>query len=243
MSRCRDLLLVTISEVHLYRDRLDRDLAATFGSAPDLVVYLSMHRSGSQRPSLTVHPIGNHRAADFGGLPETLVPAAPLEMTAALCSLRREARGLPYEVTLEATHHGPYLETPTFYIEQGSTQREWSDRDASRAIARALVSLHPDAGPVAVGLGGGHYVPRHTDVALERRVAFGHLLPSHALEGMSDRMLAEAVSKTPGARLAYVHRKSLSRPEARALEERVTSLGLRVVREDDLELRSKDKDS
>ena len=229
-----DTLLVSIAESHLSRDHLDRDVGAAFGERPELVVYLSKHRSESRTPSLTVHPIGNPKGADFGGRPGMLVPAAPRWMTAALRRLRVEASGLPYEVTFEAPHHGPYLEAPTFYIEQGSTEREWADTRAAAAIARALLDLNPVDAPVAVGLGGGHYAPRHTDVAVARRVAFGHLLPGHALEGLGDAVLAQAVSRTPDATLAYIHRKSLGKPETRALESRVTALGLRVVHEADL---------
>ncbi len=229
-----DAVLVSIPELHLDRDHLDRDLQNALGETPEVVVYLSKHRSESRTPSLTVHPIGNPGAAEFGGHPGTLVPAAPLWMTEALRRLRTTAAGLPYEVTFEATHHGPYLETPTFFIEQGSTEVEWADRRASEAIARALLDLEPEGVPVAVGLGGGHYAPRHTDVAVARRVAFGHLLSGHALEHLSDDVLVQAVSRTPGASLAYLHRKSLGKPEARELEARLGTLGLRVVHEADL---------
>ncbi len=239
--RRRDVVLVTIPELHLFRDHLDCDLQASFGDRADLVVYLSKHRSESRRPSLTVHPIGNPRAAEFGGQPETLVPSAPQWMTAALRGLRREATGLAYEVTFEATHHGPFLTAPTFYIEQGSTETEWKDPRASRAIARTLLGLRPVDAPVAIGLGGGHYVPRHTDLALQRRVAFGHLLAAYALEGTSAEVINQAVDRTSGASVAYVHRKSLSKPQARAFAERLESLGLRVVRESDLPLDREDE--
>lgn len=227
-------VLVSIREHHLYRDHLDRDLAASFGVPAEVVVYLSKHRSESRTPSLTVHAVGNPGAAELGGRPGMLVTAAPRWMTAALRGLKKETAGLSYAVTFEATHHGPYLEAPTFFIEQGSTEKEWADPDASAAIARTLLASEPVDAPVGVGLGGGHYAPRHTDVALSRRIAFGHLLASHALEGRSDDVLAQAVARTPDARLAYLHRKSLGKPEARELEARVASLGLRVVREADL---------
>jgi len=230
-----DFILVTIPEHHLYRDDLDKDLANRFG-VPELVVYLSKHRSESRTPSLTVHPLGNPHGADLGGRPGAFVTAAPSWMTAALRALRREARGLPYAVTFEATHHGPYLEAPTFYIEQGSTKREWNDPRASAAIARALLDLEALDAPVAIGLGGGHYVPRHTDLALERRIAFGHLLATYVLERGTEDVLARAVAKTPRATLAYLHRKSLSKPAARIWERRAEALGLRVVRETDLEV-------
>src|SRR2546426_399596 len=165
-----------------------------------------------------------------GGQPETLVPSAPRWMTAALRGLRKEARGLSYDVTFEATHHGPYLTTPTFYIEQGSTETEWADHAASRAIARVLLGLEPVDAPIAIGLGGGHYVPRPTDLALQRRIAFGHLLAAYALEGGSANAIDQAIERTEGATLAYLHRKSLSKPDVRALEEHLETRGLRIIR-------------
>src|SRR2546427_3432392 len=101
--RLRDMVLVTIPELHLFRDHLDRDLQASFGDRADLVVYLSKHRSESRRPSLTVHPIGNPRAAAFGGQPEPLVPSPPQRMTTARPALRAEATGSGCHVALEDT--------------------------------------------------------------------------------------------------------------------------------------------
>src|SRR5256885_4849367 len=141
--RLRDMILVTIPELHLDRDHLDRDLEATFNERVDLAIYLSKHRSESGRPSLTVHPIGNSGTAEFGGQPETLVPSAPRWMTAALRRLRPAGKALSSEVTSEATHHGRYLASPTSSIEHGATEREWEDREASRAIARVLLDLRP----------------------------------------------------------------------------------------------------
>jgi len=241
--RLRDLMLVTIPELHLDRDHLDRDLESAFGEPVDLVVYLSKHRSESRRPSLTVHPIGNPGTAEFGGQPETLVPSAPRWMTAALRGLRREVRALSYEVTFEATHHGPYVAAPTFFIEQGSAEREWSDLAASRAIARVLLDLEPLDAPVAIGLGGGHYVPRHTDLACRRRIAFGHLLATYALERAEPGMLEQAVERTEGATMAYLHRKALPKPTVRDIEERLASLSVRVVREGDLAMEPEDETS
>ncbi len=241
--RFRELLLVTIAEPHLYRDHLDRDLEDAFGDAADLVVYLSKHKSESERPSLTVHPIGNPTAAQFGGQPETLVPSAPRWMSAALRALKRAAAPLTYAVTFESTHHGPYLTSPTFYIEQGSTAREWGDGSASRTIAEVLLDLTPLDAPIAVGLGGGHYVPRHTDLALERRIAFGHLLPAYALERAPPAIVDQAIERTHGATVAYLHRKTIGKEAVRSLEERLESLGVRVVREGDLPLERGDETS
>ena len=62
-------------------------------------------------------------------------------MTSLLRELKRRPPGCSFEVTYEVTHHGPYLETPTLFIEIGSSEATWGDRDAARAIARALTEV------------------------------------------------------------------------------------------------------
>src|SRR5437870_10185472 len=55
--RLRDMILVTIPELHLDRDHLDRALESSFNERLHLVVYLSKHRCESGRPSLPMHLI------------------------------------------------------------------------------------------------------------------------------------------------------------------------------------------
>ena len=40
-----------------------------------------------------------------------------------------------FEVTLETTHHGPLLDTPTLFIEIGSTEEHWGRTDAAEVWA------------------------------------------------------------------------------------------------------------
>src|SRR5207302_10863999 len=55
--RLLDMILVTIPELDLGCDHLDRDLRCSFSERFDLVESVSNHRSERGRPSLTVHPI------------------------------------------------------------------------------------------------------------------------------------------------------------------------------------------
>ena len=100
---------------------------------------------------------------------------------------------------------------------------------------RALIDLRPATGPVAIGVGGGHYVPRLTDLALARDVAFGHLVSGHAVPHLDDGMVEQLVARTPGASLVYFHRKGIEKGALRRLEEVFSAHGLRIVREEDLE--------
>lgn len=234
--RSEDRRLVTLRKLHLHRDHLDRDLRRSFGAPPEVVVFPSRHSAQSGIPSFTVHPLGNFGdEAAFGGRPRTLVPTAPHWMTQALRLLKEEAAESDREVTFESSHHGPYLEAPAFFIEIGSDIHAWENEEAGRIMARALLRLHPQEGPVAVGLGGGHYVPRMTDVALTRRVSFGHLIPAYAVSDLAPSVWEEAVAQTPDASLVYVHRKTLRGEVRDKAEGFVAASGLREVTARDLE--------
>ncbi|MFQ6012995.1 MAG: D-aminoacyl-tRNA deacylase [Thermoplasmata archaeon] len=233
--RREDRLLVTIEDLHLDRDGLDREIRKALAVDPEVLVFASRHSSRSGIPSFTVHPLGNFGTAEFGGRPERLVPTSPAWMTQALRLLRERAAPFRRAVTFEATHHGPYLETPAFFVELGSDPAQWVEEGPAAVVADTLLALHPAEHPVLVGVGGGHYVPRMTDVALGRGVSFGHLIPSYAVETLSEAVFGEAVAKTPGATLAYVHRKALRGPARQRMADLVEAAGLRVVRTRDLE--------
>ncbi len=233
--RREDRLLLTIRDLHLDRDGLDEEIRTSLGLDPEVLVFASRHSSRQGIPSFTVHPLGNFGTADFGGHPRRLVPTSPRWMTQALRLLKAKASDSPYAVTFEATHHGPYLETPAFFVELGGSPAQWEEEGPATVVADTLLAMQARDDAVLLGVGGGHYVPRLTDVALGRRVSFGHLIPSYAVETLSDTVFREAVAKTPGVRLAYVHRKALKAPDRRRMLDLVEEAGLRVVRERDLE--------
>jgi D-aminoacyl-tRNA deacylase len=129
-------------------------------------------------------------------------------MSSLLRRLRKEADGLDYEVTFEVTHHGPYLETPTLFIEIGSSEATWEAPEAGQAIARSLLNVQLSDYPVAMGIGGGHYAPRFSESSLAKKIDFGHMLPNYAFD-LSDReALADMIRRGmegSGASMAYVH--------------------------------------
>ncbi len=159
-------------------------------------------------------------------------------MTSLLRELKRQATGLQFEVTYEVTHHGPYLETPTLFIEIGSSEATWDDRDAARAIARSLVGVQVMECPRAIGIGGGHYAPRFTEVSLTKRISFGHMLPNHALDLKDLDDLTLKIQKgmeRSGASLAYIQKKSMKRSEATMVSKLISDIGYRAVDSSDLE--------
>ncbi|MFP4170006.1 MAG: D-aminoacyl-tRNA deacylase [Methanomassiliicoccales archaeon] len=226
-------LLVTIQETHIFSDHVDRRVRDSLGADPDTVIFLSRHKAASGIHTLTVHPIGNHTSADFGGKEATLVPAAPRQMTGLLRTLYRKAEGLEFKVSFEVTHHGPYLETPSIFIEIGSSEETWGHRGAAEAIAATLLDQEVPDHPVSIGLGGGHYAPRFSDMALGKRVCFGHMIPTYALKaGGRERipgMVSRACEASGGAGMAYLHKKSLKRAQTTELRHLLEDMGIQVV--------------
>lgn len=206
------------------------DLAA--GGIRD-VIFLSKHVAASGKPSLTVHPIGNPRrdVEPYGGVAGKLAPPSP-----RLASLLRAldcAKGTStsseladFDVTFEATHHGPLLQAPTLFAEIGSGDDQWGREDAGRCWAEALwaeLSTPPEiAGSALVVLGGNHYMSPVTDMVLARRhagLAMGHMLPSYAFQNAGaeevEAAVREALESTaralPGVRelVALVFKKQI----------------------------------
>lgn len=230
-------LMAEVEEFHIHCENVDRRLRDA-GLAFDTILVASRHRAESGKPALTVHPIGNLGSADFGGLPQRLVPTDPVVMGRVLRALQREAKGLKHEVTFEATHHGPYLETPTAYVEIGTDEASWTDRDIGRRVARALLAAATptpgDAAPVLVSLGGSHYAPRATDLARKGKANFGHIVPGYALDrGLEARVVLDAIRATPGCRGYHLDPRLVSSPPTDVLQA-FAMLELGWWREDDL---------
>ena len=175
----------------------------------NLVIFLSRHSSVNPVPVLTVHATGNFGAAELGGSPRTLAPAAPAMMQATLRAL---ARYCPegYRVSYEVTHHGPTgLSHPSFFVEIGSTEKEWVDPVAGRAVAEAVLGADPAGAVPLIGIGGTHYAPRETAIALSSRGAFGHIASSRLQVALLDRELVQAMVMQSRAVAAYIDRKAV----------------------------------
>ena len=229
-----DFRMVLVDGIHLNEDHVDRAYAEAAGEAPEVVIFASRHRAESRIPTLTVHPIGNYSSAEFGGRPRTLCPAAPHHMTAALRALDRNAKGLGFNVSFETTHHGPSVDSPTFYIEIGSYEELWTREDAADAIAESILTASPRESPVVMCVGGGHYAPRFTDIALSKEVSVGHMAANYALSSLDDEMIMQMSAKSAGARKVYFHKKGMPKPAYRELSQRFQRLGFEEISSADL---------
>ncbi len=226
--------MVHIKGPKIFAENVDRDIKEKLGIKFDNIIVASKHRSQAELKSLTVHPIGNWSKAEYGGRDRCVVLTNPHLMTQALRILKKNA--IPgYSVSFEATHHGPYLETPTFFIEIGSTEEEWRDDRAGEAIARTILELEEKRFTPALGIGGGHYMPRVTDVALEYRISFGHMIPRYAIPHIDEDIVKRACEKSDKCKIAYIHRKGLKGPERKKVMDILEKAGIKPVDSKELE--------
>lgn len=230
-----DFVMVQVDRIHLEEDHIDGRVGKELGKSISTTVFASRHSSESQIPTLTVHPIGNYSKADYGGVDGALSPASPQLMTDALRRLAKNASDLEFKVSFETTHHGPLTDGPAFYIEIGSYDELWTRKDAAAAIARTILETDDRGYPTLTCVGGGHYAPRFTDLALSRKVAVGHMAANYALDALDERNILQMSERSGDVKRVYFHRKSMPKPVYRSLVEKFASLGMEEVRSDDFE--------
>jgi D-aminoacyl-tRNA deacylase len=218
---------IELAERLIHAEHIDTQIDA------DLLIFLSRHFSANPVPVLTVHVTGNFGTAEVGGTPRTLAPAAPAMMQATLRALRKHCPE-GYRISYEVTHHGPTgLSHPSFFVEIGSTEKEWTDPVAARAVAESVLSASP-ANPVPlIGFGGTHYATRETEIALTSRGAFGHIAHTREIP-MLDEELVLAMMVKSGAVAAYIDRKALDREELNNLAGMLNRLSILRLSESEI---------
>jgi D-aminoacyl-tRNA deacylase len=201
---------IEVDERLINAEHIDENLDA------ELIIFLSRHYSVNPVPVLTVHVTGNFGTADVGGDPRTLAPAAPHMMQATLRALSKYCPE-GYRVSYEVTHHGPTgLSLPSFFVEIGSSEKEWTDPIAGRAVAESVLSACPVNPVPLIGFGGTHYATRETEIALTSRGAFGHIAHTREVPGLDEEMVRAMIAQS-GAVAAYIDRKALNREELKKL--------------------------
>jgi len=167
---------------------------------PNLVIFISRHKSASGIPTLSTHVPGNLGPAEMGGLPRKVSIAPASAMKEALIELARsrEEMKLEYDVSYECTHHGPSLDVPTIFVELGSSIKQWKDQRAAEAVARAAIAAADSKKiyPAALGIGGLHYNRKFTKVALSSDLAFGHMIPKYAVHLLDSQILKQCIERT-----------------------------------------------
>lgn len=188
----------------------------------DGYVFLSKHYAESGVLALTCHSTGNFNSeAKFGGNPREVAVPYPSLQKRYLREIQERSDNYPgFEITIEATHHGPTaLSKPTLFVEVGTGIKQWNDADLCGDVARALRdSLYTEANyPYAIGFGGTHYPKKFTSMILYGEYALGTVVPRHAVEYLDESLLQHILERNSGAHAALVDEKGLGRGKRRIL--------------------------
>lgn len=232
LYKSKQLTLITIEHDLVFADFLEEKLDfKTF-------IFASRHESMAKLPSLLTHAPGNFtNQVKLGGLPKRLCIASPNAMLSALKELKRQQirQGLSgWEVSFEATHHGPFLEkTAAIFVEIGSSPDEWSNDKAGEAVASAILeaAFSDEKGEVSIAFGGPHYTPKISKYALNKEIPVGHIAPKYVLDELGEDMILQMIERTRGyvkyALLDWKGMRSIHREKLTAL---LKNLGLELVR-------------
>jgi len=225
-------ILAFIEEDSLYSENLDK----LFN--PEAIVFASRHSAETEKPTLTVHVSGNLTSeAAYGGKPEELAIADPKRMKAALLTLKmkkEELNLLEFDISLEATHHGPTsMNCPVLFVEIGSSMKEWANSKAGLAAAEAIIAACRKTieGENCVGFGGGHYARKHTKIVLESNLAVGHILPKFFFEKLNLQIVKKTFEKTvKPCRKALIDWKGMRSLERTKLIDFLSTINIEVIK-------------
>jgi len=190
----KDIFLYTTNQEIIHCEDIDKSMEA------DFFLFISKHQSASGISSLSVHGLGNWGKAELGGKDRKLCISPALYLREAMLKLMELGKETGYEIIQEVTHHGPYLEKPVMFIEIGSSEKQWKEKNAAEIIAKTsmhILTKEPEKARIAFGIGGLHHTPSFRKT-YSQGIALGHVCPKYNLHNLNEEMIKQAIEKTMG---------------------------------------------
>jgi D-aminoacyl-tRNA deacylase len=182
----------------------------------DGFVFLSKHAAESGTLALTCHSTGNFNEAKYGGNNKEIAIPHPNFQKQYMQKLWHNRESfLDFEITIEATHHGPtHLQKPSIFVEIGTTESQWNDKSLCSSVAKLVVDTLQKSStpfPFAICFGGTHYSEKFTKELLFGKYALGTVMPKHALEFLNPTLFKHLIIQNQGAKIALLDWKSLGK--------------------------------
>ena len=183
----------------------------------------------------------NWRNADYGGKPGVVCPTSSFVLKYLFQQLNKNAENLKdkYEISLEATHHGPVTDIPCCFIELGATEKEYEDKEAAEVIAKTILSLKDYKKDInnipVIAIAGGHYALNFKRIQLSSNYAIGHIIPSYSLP-LTESILKEAENKTKEQiQAVLIDWKSFKSEERDKIIQIINKAGLKYIKTSNVE--------
>lgn len=183
----------------IYTENLDMEKINKY----DFIIFASQHTSEKKQKALAVHTVGNFRAAEYGGEKGKVSKASALFNKQLFEKMNENIERYnlkDYDVTMEATHHGPLIDRPCVFVEIGSTETEYQDRRAGFVVAKTISDTifsfkENPYHEVAIAIGGPHYCPDFNKIQGKSNLAISHVMSAYSFP-LTEEMVKEMVSKT-----------------------------------------------
>lgn len=208
----------------------------------DNFIVVSRHSSAAGESAFTVHSVGNYspETPKLGGASAVLGKTQAEIQTYLLYSLTKvieqEKSFSHFDVVTEATHHGPLISKPLVFIEMGSNQDVWTDKNAAKIVAQAIQFFFSKYSsiekplPSAIGFGGGHYPRKIVNAMLNLDFVVGHICPKYALPFLNEKLIKQMIESTIAShpvQYALFDKKGMNRKQE--IREIVQNFGLEVI--------------
>lgn len=241
-NRATDSLLVRIKNETIYTDfpeNIVQEEVKEYGlTSIDSIFFATRHKSVAKIPTLTCHTPGNFVKADYGGVDGQVSPSNPIFQKKVLNEIMNLSKALEvsFEVSLEATHHGPLTGLPTTFIEIGSDETYWGIKEAGEVIASAIYksisySEKEKSFRIAAGIGGGHYCPKFTEIMLNTDIAIGHVIAKYNTP-VTDSILCELIKKSKNLEVVLLDWKGIK--ERSDLKDKLTNRDISFAKTSDI---------
>ncbi len=190
----RSILLYTLTEETIYFESPENEIET------DYFIFATKHSSKSGEKTLSMHFPGNLNKADYGGQEKELCVAPSSLLKQAFINLNKYGKDLGFSITLEATHHGPLIKKPVMFIEIGSQETEWKNKEAGNIIAKTIVetikNYEKQDYEIAIGFGGMHYCAGFNKIELNSNIALSHVCPKYVIESIDKNMVEKMINST-----------------------------------------------
>lgn len=222
--------LYTAEKKSIYCEDIDKQIDT------DLFIFATKHQSKAGIASLSVHTQGNWSKAEYGGRDRQVCVSPANFLKQAMIKLNELGQHTDFEIIQECTHHGPYLEKPSMFVEIGSNEEQWQNKEAAKIIAKTihcLITTQPPKYKTAVGIGGLHHTPNFKKIILNSDIAMGHVCPKYMLEFLDKELIEQAIERTqPKAELIILDWKGLKEFKRR-VKSMIEKTGIEVKRTKD----------
>lgn len=192
----KQIALYTINDDTIYFEAAEQEIIA------DYFIFITRHQSKSGEKTLSLHFPGNFGRAEYGGRDREFCMAPMLLLKSAFRILNETGKGSGYDITMEATHHGPYIKKPVMFIEIGSREEEWADKSAGKMIAATVISAISSYEEKevrgAIGFGGLHYCNAFNKIGLDSDIALGHICPKYNIVHIDSDLIKKMISSCYG---------------------------------------------